>query len=136
MEQISGTLKFRMFIQQLVKYGISGFIAFLVDVSILYFLTEYAGINYLISAVFAFSMGMVVVYLLSVQWVFQKRKFKNRHHEFWIFVLIGVVGLVLNELIIFLFTEYFEYYYLMSKVIATVIVYFWNFFNRKYLLFS
>ena len=41
MEQISGTLRFRMFIQQLVKYGISGFIAFLVDVSILYFLTEY-----------------------------------------------------------------------------------------------
>jgi putative flippase GtrA len=136
MERLSTTLRFRMFISQLVKYGIAGFVAFIVDVSILYTLTEYAGINYLVSAVFAFSVGMVIVYLLSVQWVFKKRKFKNRHHEFWIFVLIGIVGLVLNELIIFLFTEYFAFYYLISKVIATVIVYFWNFFNRKYLLFN
>lgn len=123
-------------INQMIRYSISGAIAFSVDMTLLFILTEYAGFNYLIAAVIAFTTGMLIVYFLSVSWVFPKRSFKSRQKEIWIFFLIGVIGLGLNEVIIWSFTEFAHYHYMISKLISTIIVYFWNFFNRKYLLFN
>ena len=51
------------------------------------------------------------------------------------FALIGVVGLGLNELIIYLCTGVWGMWVMLSKIISTGIVFFWNFFARKYILF-
>lgn len=123
-------------INQMIRYSISGAIAFSVDMSLLFILTEYFGCNYLIAAIIAFTVGMLIVYFLSVGWVFPKRSLKSRQKEIWIFFIIGVIGLGLNEVIIWSFTEFVHFHYMMSKLISTTIVYFWNFFNRKYLLFN
>ena len=123
-------------INQMIRYSISGAIAFSVDMSLLFILTEYFGCNYLIAAILAFITGMLIVYLLSVGWVFPNRSFKSRRKEIWIFFIIGLIGLGLNEVIIWSFTEYANLHYMVSKLISTTIVYFWNFFNRKYLLFN
>jgi putative flippase GtrA len=48
----------------------------------------------------------------------------------------GVVGLGFNDLFMWIFTDRCGIYYLLSKVITTAIVYFWNFFARKYILFK
>ena len=126
----------RTILSQMVKYSIAGSIAFTVDIIALFLLTEFANIHYLIAAVMAFTLGIITIYILSITWVFSTRTFSNRHHEFWIFALIGIVGLGLNELIMWTATEYANFHYMISKLISTGIVYFWNFFNRKYILFS
>lgn len=126
----------RNMIIQMVRYSISGAIAFSVDIAILFILTEYAQINYLVAAIIAFSTGMLIVYLLSISWVFPNRSFNSRQKEFWIFFIIGVIGLGLNEIIIWSFTEFIHFHYMTSKMFSTVIVYFWNFFNRKFILFN
>lgn len=123
-------------LSQMVKYGLAGSIAFTVDIIALFLLTEFAGIHYLIAAVIAFCLGIITIYVLSVTWVFSKRTFSNKHHEFWIFALIGIVGLGLNELIMWTVTEFAHLHYMLSKLISTGIVFFWNFFNRKYILFK
>lgn len=121
---------------QMIRYSISGAIAFSVDIALLFILTEYTIMNYLVAAVIAFIVGMFIVYLLSVTWVFSKRSLKSRHKEIWVFFIIGMIGLGLNEVIIYTFTEYINIHYMKSKLISTAIVYFWNFFNRKYILFN
>ena len=126
----------RNMVIQMMRYSISGAIAFSIDIALLFIMTEYAGINYLIAAIIAFTLGMIIVYLLSISWVFPNRSFKNRHKEIWIFLIIGFIGLGLNEVIIWSFTEFVNFHYMISKMISTVIVYFWNFFNRKYILFN
>ncbi|MDP3066390.1 MAG: GtrA family protein, partial [Methanobacteriaceae archaeon] len=55
--------------------------------------------------------------------------------EFGVFTIIGIVGLALNEVFIWAFTEKLQLYYLYSKIISAVIVLFWNFFARKFTLF-
>ena len=55
--------------------------------------------------------------------------------EIGIFTCIGMIGLGLNELFMWAFTERVRLHYLMSKAVATVFVYFWNFFARKFILF-
>lgn len=120
---------------QLFRYILVGGVAFLFDVTILYLLTEFAHLNYLLSAMIGYMVGLTITYLFSIHWVFDTRKIKTKRWEFIIFVAIGIVGLGLNELFIWLITQYFMLYYLLSKGITTVIVFIWNFSAKKLVLF-
>jgi putative flippase GtrA len=121
---------------QLFKYGFVGGIAYSVDFGFLIFLTEVVKIHYLISAAIAFILGLLVNYAISILWVFPKRALANKRTEFLIFLIIGFVGLGFNEVIIWFFTESAHLHYLISKIISTIVVFFWNFFARKKILFS
>ena len=125
----------KMFIQ-LFRYTFVGGAAFLVDIGSLYILTSFVGIYYLISAAIAFILGLIVNYLLSIGWVFNNRTLDSAKLEFGVFALIGVVGLGFNEVLIWFFTDYVHIFYLISKMIAAVLILFWNFFARKFTLFK
>jgi putative flippase GtrA len=122
-------------IQQFYRYALVGGIAFCFDFGALFVLSRFLGIHYLISAVIAFLIGLAVNYALSTAFVFAKSSVENKGIAFLIFALIGVAGLGLNELFIWLFTEIAGLHYLLSKVVSTAFVYLWNFFARKYSLF-
>jgi putative flippase GtrA len=113
----------------------SSMISFAVDFGILVLLTEIAGVHYLLSNGIGFMAGTTLNYLLCIFWVFSNRSIENRHLEYWLFIVIGASGVVLNELFIWTFTEKLVIYYLYSKIIAGSSVFFYNFFTRKYLLF-
>ncbi len=121
---------------QLFRYTFVGGFAFIVDFSLLVILTEFCGVHYLISTAIALTIGLSINYCLSVIWVFDKRKLANRSIEFTLFAIIGIIGLGLNELFIWLFTEFAGFHYLISKIISTAIIYLWNFFARKFILFN
>jgi putative flippase GtrA len=120
---------------QLFRYIFGGGVAFAVDFISLFVLTNYLGIYYLISAAIAFTLGLLLNYILSVKWVFNRRTIENRTFEFGIFAFIGIVGLGLNEVFIWFFTQDLQIYYLISKILASIIILFWNFFARKFILF-
>ncbi len=120
---------------QLFRYTFVGGIAFLVDIGALTACTELLGIHYLISAAAAFVAGLTTNYVLCLIWVFPKRNVKNRITEFVIFAVIGVVGLGLNELMMWVLTGLAGLHYLGSKMVSTTIVYLWNFAARKIVLF-
>ncbi len=120
---------------QMFRYLFVGGAAFIVDFLSLFILTDFFGIYYLISAAIAFILGLVANYFLSISWVFNKRKLNKQHIEFGVFALIGIVGLGLNEVFIWFFTQDLQLYYLISKIFAAVIILFWNFFARKFVLF-
>lgn len=120
---------------QLFRYGIVGGISFIFDFGALYFFTEFIGLPYLLSAAIGFMLGLAMNYLLSVGWVFHHSEpGKNSMAEFIGWFLIGIAGLGLNTFIIWFFTEFVNFYYLVSKIISTIIVFLWNFFARKYLI--
>ena len=121
---------------QLIRYTFVGGFAFLVDFTILFLLTDYMGINYLISAFFAFVIGLLTNYLLSRKWVFRDSSINNKYVEFSFFALIGFVGLLLTEVLMWTFTDMMGVYYIISKLMVTIIVYLWNFFARKFLIFN
>lgn len=120
---------------QFFRSIIAGGIATVVDFGALYSLTEFLNIYYLISAAIAFILGVSTNYTLSILWVFSRRRLGKKWLEFVIFAIIGIIGLSLNELIIWFFTEYVHFHYLLSKVVSTIIVFTWNFLARKFILF-
>jgi len=121
---------------QLFRYVFVGGVAFIVDFGFLYVLTEYAHLHYLLSATLSFILGLVTNYSISKIWVFSENTIKKRWLEFVVFSLIGVVGLGFNNLFLWIFTDYCSIHYMLSKVLATIIVFFWNFLSRKFILFK
>jgi len=121
---------------QFIGYLFASAIALAVDICLLYVLTEYFHYYYLISATISFLSGIAITYILSKLYIFNKTKIKNKSVEFAVFLLIGVIGLLLNNIFIYIFTEYFGLYYMFSKCIVVVVTYLWNFFARKKFIFS
>lgn len=123
-------------IVQLFRYAFVGGLAFIVDFSLLALLTEWVDMPYLLSACFGFIGGLTANYLMSIRWVFNKHTSdsKDAFVDFILFAAIGVVGLGLNALIMWIATEEFESHYLISKIISTIIVFGWNFLGRRVLI--
>jgi putative flippase GtrA len=120
---------------QLLRAMGASLVAFAVDFGALALLTEAVRVHYLISAGISFLLGTSVSYLLSIRWVFPERRYSSRGFEYALFVLVGIVGLGLNEGLLWALTEKVRIYYLASKVIAACLIFFWNFGARKLLLF-
>ena len=134
------------FIQFFRYLSVGGF-AFVVDYGTLMLLVEVFGFNAKLAAVIAFILGLAVNYILSTLWIFKNSKIGNRLAEFAAFALIGVIGLGINELIIWLFDDVIaprqplsfipeDKYYLIGKLVSTAIVFIWNFAARKFIIFN
>lgn len=121
-------------IKQIIKFGIVGGSAFVIDYGLMIFLTEVMNINYLISNGLSFSASVVFNYIMSVKWVFDVKKKNSKTNEFLIFVLLSLVGLGINQFIMWISVEKLEVYYILSKIYATIIVMVYNFITRKMFL--
>ena len=122
-------------VQEFIRYFTASLVALVVDAGSLYILTSLLGVPYLYSGAITFLLGLTIVYVLSITWVFEHRTSVHPGIEFLIFAIIGVVGLAINEGVLYVLTGLFGLYYLLSKAASVIIVFTWNFFARKYLLF-
>ncbi|MDR0763313.1 MAG: GtrA family protein [Bacteroidales bacterium] len=129
-------LKTNLTIIQFFRGIFVGVICVLSDMLILYLLVELAEMHYLLANLIAFFVGTALNYILSILWVFTSRGDYSRQKEFLLFSIIGAVGLALNSLFMWVFTDGFGLFYMVSKIITTILVYIWNFFSRKYILFK
>ena len=146
----------RKLINQFIKFGLVGFLSFCIDYGIglivLNIVMAVASAAFfetasVIASVVGFSVSVVVNYLLSMKFVFERKEDMNRKAEFVIFVILSVVGLIINAIIIWVCvgpiygastflqenTSY-NVVYTGAKLIATVIVMIYNFITRKIFL--
>jgi putative flippase GtrA len=121
-------------LKQGVKYFVVGGICTILDFSLLYIFTKIFGIYYLVSSIFSFLAGVILNYILSSYWVFKVHIVENKTYEFLGYLLISLVGLALNTGSIWFLSTMFGIYFMISKLLATSVTYFWNFFGRKYIL--
>jgi len=134
MKELIGKVFFKEtdnFFIQFLRYGIVGGIAAVVNIGMLYVFTELFGLHYIFSNILAFTLGLIVNYFLSVKYVFSKERKENRKLEFIVHIVIGIIGLSLDTLLVYLFTDKADLYYMMSKIISTAIVFIYNFASRK-----
>ncbi len=116
--------------KQLFRFGIVGGLAFLIDAGLLYILTEFCHIYYLISSVISFIVSLAFNYVLSIIWVFDVKK-KQTYKEVLLFTILSVIGLGINQLVMFLGVDLLNIYYMLCKIISTIIVMVYNFITRK-----
>ncbi|MCO6045955.1 GtrA family protein [Aeoliella sp. ICT_H6.2] len=121
---------------QAFRFTLVGLVAFAIDYSLLMVAVLSWQWNYLASAAIAYTTGLTVNYLLCVRWVFAQRRFQNAQREFALFFVIGIAGLALTELILWVGKELLGQDIALAKLAALVAVAIWNFSLRKIVLFS
>ncbi len=121
-------------IQQIAKFGVVGILATLLDYGLLFALTEWAGLYYLLSSMLSFSISTIFNYVASVRWVFAVNQKYSKTRNFVLFVILSIIGLGLNALAMWLGVEFLHWYYMIVKIGATALVMVWNFITRKKVL--
>ena len=94
----------RKLIEQLMKFGIVGVIAFVIDWGILNLLVGIFHIHNVLAATVSFIISLIFNYLASMKFVFKHRDDMARWMEILIFVAGAVVGLFMNDAIIWIST--------------------------------
>ena len=117
-------------LNQILKFGLVGGTAFVIDYVLLYFCTEFLHIHYLISSIISFTVSVIFNYILSIKWIFDVKK-KQDVKDFVIFIILSVIGLGINSLIMYVMVEKFGVYYMLSKIVSTTVVMVYNFITRK-----
>lgn len=121
-------------VNQIIKFGLVGGIAFVIDYGLLYICTEWFGIYYFVSSIISFSVSVIFNYIASIIWVFDVDQEKSKTKNFIIFIGLSIVGLGINQVIMWYGVEVLYLHYMLIKLLATVIVMIFNFVTRKMFL--
>lgn len=100
------------------------------DYVILIVFKEIFGLYYLVSIALGFIVGLTLTYILSNRYVFGTPKSTHKV-IFTFFTVIGLGGLAILSLLVWVLTSKFGLNYILSKTLATFIVFMWNFFARR-----
>ncbi len=118
----------------LIKSIFTSFLCFSFDYALLYGLTEYCGLYYLISAAISFALANTLNFYLCARWVFPGGLSGGRRYI--AFLVVGAVGLALNTALMALFTSVLAWHYMLSKIAAASLVFFWNYLMRRHAIFK
>ncbi len=134
-------------IEQILKFGVVGFLCFLIDFGITTGFTNIFGVHYLISKFLGFVISAIVNYILSIRFVFTQKKEMDKKKEFTVFLILSAFGLLINEVVMYacldgayVHSEFLqarisrELMVSVSSIIATGIVMVYNFISRKLFL--
>ncbi|MBO4488755.1 MAG: GtrA family protein [Bacteroidales bacterium] len=102
-----------------ILYGLIGGICTLVDFLVFYLLQK-AGVHYLLDNVISYHCGIICSFFMNRHYNFKiKDKTATRFISFY---LISLLGLVVCEMLLWLFVDGFNLNNLLSKLLATILV--------------
>ena len=116
---------------QIFNFGIVGVVATVIDFLFLYLFRDMCHFPLILSNTLSFCISVMYNYWASMTFVFDVDQNKSKKRNFVIFIIFSVVGLILNDIIVWFVSEKLSIYYLISKIVATVFVMIFNFVTRK-----
>ncbi|HBK27087.1 MAG TPA: sugar translocase [Dialister sp.] len=105
---------------------------FLLEYGLLFSLTEYGGLDPLVSAPIAFTISLVVNYILCVYVVFHVKH--QGTTQMVLFIVTSLMGLGLNQLVMWFCIDILAIWYMFAKIVASAIVMIWNYFTKRFIL--
>ncbi len=103
--------------QQIGRFLITGGIAFVVNISVLYVVTSVLHVYYLASIFVAFSASFSVSFLMQKFWTFKEHSRDFLRAQFYQYLTLQLVNLALNACLMYLFVEYVHLWYIFSQTI-------------------
>jgi len=116
---------------QFIKFSIVGGVGTLINIAILYILTEFFNIYYLISAIFAFIVALTNNFILNKIWTFEEKLKEGALRKYIKFFTISVIALTVNLSFLYIFVEYFKIWYIFAQFLAILITLIINFSGNK-----
>jgi putative flippase GtrA len=119
-----------------IKYFIVGGIAALINIIIFFIFAKVLRFNYFAIGALAFIVATFINYILSIKYVFKSGiRFDKQKELFWIYI-VSIIGLIENEVILYLFINLLHTEIMISQIIAIGIVFIWNYIARNNFVFK
>lgn len=120
---------------KIIKYAFVGGCAAVVDVGLFILFAKFLGFNYLLVGFCTFLLGTLVNYVLSIRFVFVSGAQHKKRKEIFLVYLVSSFGLALNLFILYVCHDLLSFDVAVAKIIATGLVFFWNYLSRKRFIF-
>ena len=104
----------------------------MIDFILLFVFKELIHLQVIVSNTLSFCISLIYNYIASVRWVFDVNRDKDPKKNFLIFLIFSIIGLAINDFIMYLLINKLSTF--ISKIIATAIVMVFNFITRKIFL--
>ena len=127
-------LPFRLL--SLIKFGITGFSGLLVDFSLTWLFKEELHVNKFIANAVGFSVAVMSNYFINRFWTFNAVEKQKVGRQLTAFIMVSVFGLLLNSGFLYLFSNVWALDFYLAKIIAIILVFFWNFSANYFLVFK
>ena len=117
--------------KQFIKFSIVGVANTIVNLVVLYILTEFFGIYYIFSAVFAFLIAVTNSFLINKVWTFNEKlghKISSRYPKF---IFVSVIALIINLIVLYVLVEFFGIWYILAQIFGISTNLLINFFGNK-----
>lgn len=121
----------RLELLRFCKFCLVGGSGIFVNMGLLWLLTEFAGLYYLISAAIGIEMSIVSNFLLNDLFTFPDRRsrgLKNLLKRWLKFNLVSLAGLGINMTVLWFLTSVLGLYYLISNLFGIAAATLWNYF--------
>ena len=120
---------------QFIKFCVVGGTGVVVDFGITFLFKEKLKLNKYIANSLGFLAAASTNYLLNRWWTFRSHD-PEVAQQYVQFVGISAIGLILNNIIIYLLNDKARLNFYLSKLIAIGLVTLWNFFMNYYFTFT
>jgi len=125
----------KLFPVRFIKFCIVGAVGAVIHLGLLYFLTEFVHIWYMISATLGFTAAVVNNFVWNKYWTFGDRA-PEIPRQFASFFIISVVSLAVNLSVLYVLTEFFGIWYMVAQVVAILVALSNNYLGNKKFTFK
>jgi putative flippase GtrA len=125
----------REFLLKFIKFGIVGFTGLFVDFGTTYLCKEWLKMQKYVANSIGFTVAASSNYILNRIWTFKSQD-PNIALEYTEFIIISLVGLVINNFILWLILRNFKINFYLAKLFAIGVVTVWNFLANYFITFA
>src|SRR3989344_3676584 len=120
---------------KIIRFIISGGLATIVNLGVLFVFTHFFHFWYLISAIIAFLFAFFVSFSLQKFWTFRDHSKDNMHKQAGLFFIIVILGLLINTSIIYTLVESVHLHYLLAQFFSGIVIAFFNYMMYQKFIF-
>jgi dolichol-phosphate mannosyltransferase len=126
--------KFSLFVAQTIKYFLVGGIGVGVNLGLLYGLTDFLGMWYILSQGIAIAISITNNFFLHRYWTFKNEIVEPKTLERYIkFFIVSIIGMGIQLGLTFILVENYAMYYLSAAVLSIIVASAFNYLvNRKW----
>jgi putative flippase GtrA len=121
---------------KILRFLVSGTAGAVVNIGTLYMLVEYAGLYYLLAAILSYLISIAFGFALQKFWAFRDHGLSGVHVQFARFTLIALINMGVNTALMYLFVSVLGIWYLLSQIIAALIVAVASYVNYQKFVFT
>ena len=125
----------KAFIIQGIRFAVVGGVGTLVNLSLLYILTDIYGLLYLISEAIAFTVSVIHNYFWNKSFTFEEDIKEKVIGKSVRFTIICIIALIVNLTVLFILVEFFGIFFLLAEVFAICVAFSVNFFGNRFWTF-